>query len=151
MPVKKWLCVKKLEDLDEKIKQVENTFAIKFPSDFKKCVKDCNAGYPKPGCFYIGFKGETFNNLLTFDLDSEYSILKIFSTLKSRLVEKVFPFARDPFGNYICFDYRSGSNPTIVFWEHETASIDKVSAITKVCNSYSELLDMLEEYEEEEF
>ena len=103
------------------------------------------------GCFYIGFKGETFNNLLTFDLDSEYSILKIFSTLKSRLVEKVFPFARDPFGNYICFDYRSGGDPTIVFWEHEAASIDNDSAISKVCDSFSELLDMLEEREEEEF
>ncbi|WP_236340155.1 SMI1/KNR4 family protein [Paenibacillus plantiphilus] len=29
--------------------------------------------------------------------------------------------ASDPAGNYICFDYRNGENPKIIFWEHEQA------------------------------
>jgi hypothetical protein len=150
MAVKEWLAVKKIQGIDGKIKQVENTFGIQFPNDFRQCIIENNAGYPKPDCFYIGFKGEVFNNLLTFDLESQYSILNIFNILKNRLIDKVFPFGRDPFGNYICFDYRNGDKPIIVFWEHETASIDKASAIKKVCDSFSELIDMLEENEEEE-
>lgn len=66
----------------------------------------------------------------------------------NRLIEKVIPFAEDLFGNMICFDYRSNSQPLIVFWEHEKAFSDKESAITHICNNFAELLNMLYETQE---
>jgi hypothetical protein len=150
MSVNEWLAVRKMDDIDNGIADVEKIFGINLPNDFIECIKENNAGHPIPNVYYIGVRGEVFNNLLTFDLESKYSIINTFNRIKTRLVDKVYPFAEDPFGNCICFDYRNGDKPIIVFWEHETASVDKESAIKKVCDSFSELIDMLEENEEEE-
>lgn len=36
--------------------------------------------------------------------------------------KKLVPFAFDPAGNLICFDYKNDkNNPVVVFWEHENA------------------------------
>ncbi len=146
-----WKFTEEIERIDEKIKQVAELFQISFPNDFIETVSANNGGFPKPNCFeVIDGNEEVFNNLITFDLSSKYSILNIYDGIKDRLMDKVFPFARDPFGNYLCFDYRNGANPVIVFWEHETALIDKNAAIKKVFDTFTELLDNLYEYEDEE-
>ncbi len=53
------------------------------------------------------------------------------------------------FGNFLCFDYRNNpSSPTIVFWDHEEEDMEK--AIHPVCSTFTELLDSLRDFEEEE-
>lgn len=146
-----WKFAENMDEIGENIKKVEENFDITFPEDFIDVVRNNNEGSPRPNCFYINENEETFNNLITFDLNSKYSILNVYDSIKIRLVDRVFPFARDPFGNYLCFDYRNGDNPTVVFWEHETASIDKNAAIKKVSDTFTELLDFLHEYDEEDY
>ncbi len=145
-----WKHTENVDGIGEKIKKVEEIFNITFPEDFIDVVRNNNEGSPRPNCFDINGSEETFNNLITFDLNSRYSILNVYNGIKIRLVDRIFPFARDPFGNYLCFDYRNGDNPTIVFWLHETALIDKNAAIKKVSDTFTELLNSLHEYEEEE-
>ncbi|MPQ45127.1 SMI1/KNR4 family protein [Clostridium tarantellae] len=58
------------------------------------------------------------------------------------------PIAEDPFGNLICFDYRTTNKPTIVFLDHEKAFNNKNLALCKICNSFNELLAMLHESNE---
>ncbi|MBO1580102.1 SMI1/KNR4 family protein [Bacillus sp. XF8] len=54
-------------------------------------------------------------------------------------IEGIIPFARDPFGNLICFDYLADKlSPTIVFWDHEEQG---EAAIEIICHTFSELLD----------
>ncbi len=65
------------------------------------------------------------------------------------LIDKVIPFAEDPFANMLCFDYRKNDQPKVVFWNHEKACDDKESAISYVCSTFTELMSMLHEDEEE--
>ena len=91
---------------------------------------------------------EVFNNFLSFDEEDSSNIINAYNDVKDRLIEKVIPFAEDPFGNLLCFDYRNSEQPIIVFWEHEKAFNNKENAISFICNTFSELLNMLHESEE---
>lgn len=58
------------------------------------------------------------------------------------LPEQVVPFASDPCGNFLCFDYREGTaQPPVVFWSHD----DPQAPPQPVAASFSELLDKLSE------
>ena len=84
------------------------------------------------------------NGLLSYDETQPHYILKEYRSIKTRLPRKVYPIGSDPFGNYICFNYRENeSNPCIVFWDHEKAS--PKTAISYVCDSFSELISKLYE------
>lgn len=132
----------------EVIKAAESYFGIKFPSDYAHCAGNHNGGYPKPHSFPHAGSVEALNNLITLDASGEYNIYEVYEHIRDRMAEKVVPFARDPFGNYLCFDYRRSEQPVIVFWDHEVAYRDKDKAITFVCNTFTELLDSLFTYED---
>ncbi|MEI4800390.1 SMI1/KNR4 family protein [Bacillus sp. FJAT-51639] len=145
-----WIGTSKKTITDEHIQQVEQYFGVKFPNDFVECVKLHDGGHPRPKAFDIqGQDGSAFSNLLTFDLESQYSIIQRYENIKDRLVDKVYPFGRDSFGNFLCFDYRNDlQSPTVVFWEHEEEEMEK--AVYPVCSSFTELLDSLRDYDDEE-
>ncbi|MDL5142231.1 T7SS effector LXG polymorphic toxin [Bacillus atrophaeus] len=64
-----------------------------------------------------------------------------------RILPGIVPFACDPFGNEICFDYRlNKENPSVVFWDHEIAYEDPDKALSHICDSFTELVNKL--YEE---
>ena len=48
----------------------------------------------------------------------------------------------------ICFDYRNNEQPVVIFWEHEKAFNDKESAISYLCDTFTELMLMLHESKE---
>ncbi|MFC4620414.1 SMI1/KNR4 family protein [Camelliibacillus cellulosilyticus] len=115
--------VKKKSITDREIKRVETQFNVKLPNDFVECVKRNDGGSPIPNVFDIKEQEpDILNNLLTFDLDSKHSIINVCKDIQDRLIKNIIPFARDPFGNFLCFDYReSDTKPKIVFWDHEEA------------------------------
>ena len=40
------------EPLDDKIiSEVENSFGVTLPDDYKQCIKENNGGYPEPNVF----------------------------------------------------------------------------------------------------
>ena len=48
--------------------------------------------------------------------------MEVYNDYKDTLPKKIIPFAFDPSGNLICFDYKAHEDsPIIVFWEHENA------------------------------
>ena len=126
---------------DKLIKEVERMFTIKFPDDYRECAKENNAGQPVPDIFNLSGRGEeVFNSLLSLVSSGSNYIGKVYQILKTRLPENVYPFADDPFGNYICFHYSDDKSlPEIVFWDHE------LETITKICNSFKELIESLHE------
>jgi cell wall assembly regulator SMI1 len=119
------------------IESVEERFGVIFPEDYKACVKLHNGGYPHPDSFG-GEDGDSmvFNNLISFT--SSYLNMGMFvSEFKEN---RVLPFAKDPFGNHICFDYRyTDQNPTVVFWDHEEGE----DFFEPVCESFTTLLEQL--------
>ncbi|MDZ5606196.1 SMI1/KNR4 family protein [Bacillus pseudomycoides] len=144
-----WIGVSKEKITEEEIYQVEQYFDIKLPNDFIECVKKYDGGYPRPKIFDIPGQDENvFSDLLTLHVEDEYSMVQIYENIKDRLVDKVYPFGRDSFGNFLCFDYRNNlQSPTVVFWEHEE---DMEKAIYPVCSSFQELLNSLRDFEDEE-
>ncbi len=132
------------------IKYVEDYFKVTFPEDYTNCIKKFDGAYPLPNAFFIGDDEETFNNLLTLHKHEKNFLINMYENIKDRIIVHIVPFARDPFGNLICFDYRNGDVPSIVLWNHEVAFSNKEKAITFICNSFSDLLGMLHEAEDDE-
>lgn len=126
------------EPLDDKtISEVENLFGVKLPEDYKQCIKENNGGYPQPKNFdWDDGSKSVFDSLISFT--HERLNIKMFLDKFESL--KIFPFATDPFGNLICFDYRYTKNsPIVVFYDHEEDTIQPI------CNSFTALVERLYE------
>jgi cell wall assembly regulator SMI1 len=114
-----WKDVEEL-NADDSISQVEKEMGIVFPHLFVETVKKYNGGRPLNNVFDTEkTKERVFSNFLTFNLSENNSIISIYRENAERFPSKVVPFATDPGGNYICFDYRKSSNPEVIFWNHE--------------------------------
>lgn len=133
----------------KRIAKVEEQWGIRFPEDYIECALLHHGGHPSADVLDVpGRPGAVFNHLLSYvDAHSENEnpgISQTYSLLKARLPKGVYPFAADPFGNYLCFDYRdkAKSGPSIVFWDHEF-SRNREKAFTYVCGTFTELVRML--------
>lgn len=143
----RWICENdKVESMV--ILKVESQFGITFPKDFVECITRNDGGYPKPDRFILNGNEEVFNNLLSFDEEDSGNIIESYNDVNDRLPKKIIPFAEDPFGNLICFDYSNNGQPNIVFWEHEKVFTNKKLAISYVCDTFTSLLLMLHEAKE---
>jgi len=142
------------------ILKVERLFGVFFPEDYVDCVQLYHGASVIPYRVDLNGNVRVFANLLSFSDSSVDNIVKAYFDNKDRFKEGIFPFACDPSGNYFCFDYRKDkNNPSVVFWNHEIAvnesdysqeqlkrinlSEAQEKAMERVCNSFTELLDML--------
>ena len=116
--------------IDESIiKEVETTFNISLPEDYKKVIAENNNARPSISTFDTEVSKEHVFKKLTKDhIQNVYKAKKVLSTVDDSL----FPFANDPAGNLICL-----KNGTVVYWLHEDDSI------LKVANSFTEFLSSL--------
>ena len=146
----KWLLIGLKIDR-KKIKEIEKKIGIKFPEDYIDCVVNNHGGTPKKKAYdFKDRKEAVFNRLLSYNDESPINILKIYNLMKSYLPKYIIPFAEDPFGNNICFDYRENkSSPKVVFWDHEVAGMNPDRAIQYICESFTELLEKLYDPDEE--
>lgn len=140
----KWICENDNVGIAT-ICKIEEFFNVKFPKDYVEIVMENDGAYPIPNRFNINGSEEVFNNLLSFDENDSSYIVDVFNDVKDRLLDSIIPIAEDPFGNLICFDYRTNNQPSIVFWDHEKAFYDKNLAISDLCDSFNKLLFMLHE------
>ncbi|WHX47199.1 SMI1/KNR4 family protein [Paenibacillus woosongensis] len=125
---------------EEQIQKVEKYLGVEFPKDYKECVTQFNGGYPEPDLFDINEEKDAIFSCLLSHTNDEASILEVYDLSSNVLPAEIIPFARDPFGNLICFDYRGKRIPTIIFFDHEEVG-DK--AIYQICSTFSELLERL--------
>ncbi|MGP1910122.1 SMI1/KNR4 family protein [Metabacillus sp. JX24] len=126
--------------------------SIKFPLDYREFIKDHNGCAPlNKNVVCINDFRETLNYLLSIgDQSRPIDLLSTYANIKDRLIDGVFPFAKDPGGNMFCFHFTNqNSEPEIVFWNHEEAFEDRNNALTFVCSSFTELISSLQAYEEE--
>ncbi|OAB38861.1 hypothetical protein PGLA_19575 [Paenibacillus glacialis] len=144
MGVSRWLFVD--GPVEENIMNtVEKSFGVSFLSDYKECVIKFNGGYPEPNKFDFdnGIQG-VFNDLISFT-NEDLNIQMFYNFNLDTFTRGIVPFARDPFGNLLCFDYReSKKEPQIIFYNHEE------SDFVLICNSFTELLGRMYSIEDEE-
>lgn len=138
---------------------VEEAWGVRFPEDYVQCVLLNGGGSPDPCCFAVGEAEEVFDTLLNFQgphpwkAVSENRIVDYYATMTRQglLPERVYPFAYDPGGNYLSFDYRTpAQEPSVVFLAHEELDADGHFRAYPVCTSFTHLLDSLHDCEDEE-
>ncbi|PEI85225.1 SMI1/KNR4 family protein [Bacillus pseudomycoides] len=123
------------------ISEVEEKFNVIFPQDYKNCVMKYNGGHPVPNIFLFEDGGEgVFDCLLSYT--NEYiSITVTYDIISPYIPKGIIPFATDPFGNKICFDFRNDKHsPTIVFYDSDECD---EQAIEYICNTFTNLIDSL--------
>lgn len=114
---------KRGSQIDESIiEEVETTFSIVLPNDYKSVILVHNNARPSINTFDTEASTEhVFKKLLSLkkgDIETVYKAKKVLSEVDDEL----FPFANDPAGNLLCF--KDGS---VVYWLHEDNSIYKVA------------------------
>jgi hypothetical protein len=109
-------------DLAE-LRAVEREWGVRFPADYVACVRRHHGCGPEPSRFRFGDGFTTsVQALLHFVPDlTEGSIRQARQALWTAGVpDAVVPFADDPGGNRICFDFRSDAvRPEVVVLDHE--------------------------------
>lgn len=133
---------------EEMIRGGELLFGVTFPADYRECVRVNHGGRPKPNHFVVPGQtvawGSCVASLLTLDWrrsENVWASLAILAVDK-QLPDGLFPFAEDGGGDFLCLDFRGGSDcPRVVYWSHDIGGDDSV---VSVANSFSELLLMLE-------
>jgi hypothetical protein len=123
---------------------VQKELGVDLPVDFLNLVRESNGGYPSIKYFDFPSRGEAIlNHLLSFtENGDDPSLLETYRNVLNRLPVKIIPFASDPFGNLICFDYKENP-PSVCFWDHEIASSDINSSISPICDNFLKFLAKL--------
>ena len=80
-------------------------------------------------------------------INKQFNLVSIYEKFKDKLPRDIVPFARDPFGDMICFDYRISKIPSIVFWRVDKGKSEE--SIDFICDTFSDLLSSLYRVEEE--
>ena len=104
------------------INEVETTFGVSLPDDYKKVIAENNNARPSISTFDTEVSKEhVFKKLLSLkkeDIENVYKAKKILSSVD----ESLFPIANDPAGNLICL-----KEGRIVYWLHEDDSIEPIA------------------------
>ena len=77
-----------------------------------------NGAHVSPEVFEVEGKRKVFGTLLTYDMDDDddENIIEVFNDYNGTLPSALVPFAFDPAGNLICFDYKNHKeDPIVVF------------------------------------
>jgi hypothetical protein len=132
------------------VTKLEQAWGVRLPEDYVTCALVNHGGRPEPNTVEIPDWGETcVQSLLSLapPPDPRYPTVQgVYGRIRDRLPERMFPFAKEPGGNYFCFDYRrtKGNDPKIVFWDHDDADEeDPDAAIHDVCDTFTDLLNRL--------
>ena len=128
-----WIFGQKLHSIEE-LFAFEKQYKIKFPDEYKEIVTANDGASPVPQNFLVAGTERVFNYLVKVsDLQTMFvNICREYSCGK-----KLVPFADDPAGNYICFDYSDNkTSPTVVFFELDRGQCFKIAEdFTEFINS----------------
>lgn len=74
-------------------------------------------------------------------VDEPESVLGMWQVLREEfnVKDSIVPFAIDGGGNLTCFDFSSQPEPTIVYWQHDSACLP-----IKIAQSFEAFIDLLE-------
>jgi hypothetical protein len=152
----RWIGVEDAAD-PELIDCVQKILDIKYPDDYLACVKNYSLGFPYPYNIIVNERiiggRSQFVQLRGFDPEKPMSyVLTLYyalncpaSGIDAYLPDNVVPFADALGDDRLCFDYREGFPPKVVYWIPHEPDPDK--SVIFLCNSFTELLEIVEKSE----
>jgi cell wall assembly regulator SMI1 len=128
-----WLQGKKDCSL-ENIKHIEDSLSIKLPQNFITVLLSNDGAYPEKNLYDFGNEKEKIVQCLLSCKNDSNSIL----VAAQRIGKKnIVPFMKDPFGNYICFQFTNLQDYEIILWDHDT------EITYKITDSFENFVNML--------
>lgn len=119
----RWQYVKPLKDSGT-ITRLASEMGVTLSADLVDCLILNNGGRPDRKSFDTDrAKERVMKSLLSFNKDDRGAAFAVIDALKG-VKEKLFPFASDPGGNYLCVN----ASGEIVLWFHEMNSIEYVAS-----------------------
>lgn len=136
--MRKIVC-KYVEKIDrKKVESIGKIVNYKFPTDFIDFIMKNNGGYPVLNLIDVQGDEEMINDFLSFDEADEINAAQIYLQDNGMKEQDCIPFARDPGGNYFCFNRKDDS---IWFWDHEEC--DEDNEPFWVCDDFQTFLEKL--------
>ena len=129
----KWL-YKEENCTQQDIEQIETTFGIKLPLEYKELICQNNGAYPELRNYKIGDDEKIVQALLSCKKDDDSNIIEVSKNIN---ILGLVPFMSDPFGNYICFQFGLNDDYNVVLFSHEDKNI---SIITTNFTGFIEIL-----------
>ena len=131
------------------VEETEEMLDLEFSPEFLAFLKHHNGGVPKKRHFKLGNNVKVVGQFLCLypnykenERFGQNDIGVVWSQIEDRLNEFLVPFAEIYPGDYLCFDYETGDDPSIVLWNHELS--DEDSPVTDfVAKSFKQFLTML--------
>ena len=131
----KWRYTRGLKDINC-FNSIKNKYKIDASEALKTCILSFNGGRPDKDAFDTEVtKEREMKRLLSFNRLDEENVYDILDVFKDDNV-KLYPFAMDPAGNYICEDVE---NKNIIFYNHENKDKEYIS------KDFESFLDVLYE------
>jgi len=120
----------------------EAPLGIRFPVSYRSVLADHHnsygdADFAVPGTAYGASIGHWLS-LRPWDQESVWSSLSTWP--ENQLPQTVIPFGQDGGGNCICFDYRSGADPSVAVWYHELSGTDGLVTVAPTFDNFVGLL-----------
>lgn len=127
---------------EERVAEVETALGVRFPEDYKACVKRFHGGNPRDNAFEfddpdVGRMGSCLGVLLSFSREDPGNIGERYRRLSPFLPEGVIPFGDDGGGDLMCFQYHGSDPPTVVYWHHGERSV------VPLAPTFSDFIEML--------
>ncbi len=129
------------------LRGAELLFGVTFPADYRECVRVNHGGHPTPRNFTVRGVEDTWGSSLAVLLSLDWRLSEnVWSVLAGlgvdcQLPERLFPFAEDGGGDFLCLDFRRGAvTPPVVYWSHEVGG---EAGVVVVAGSFTELLSLL--------
>jgi hypothetical protein len=126
------------------IKEVEDTFGIKFPEEYVDFLLKFNGGAPNKVYFLEDDADIVFNFFLSLK-NSEFNVVEYYNDLvleQNLFPKEIIPIAEDVFGNVICISCRVSDYGTVYFADHES-NYD----LSEISNSFDFIINnLIEEF-----
>lgn len=141
---------------DSEFEFFEDAFRVKLPDDYKNFLRAANGGVADHRVFQCEGTDRLIERFLPMLEDpsedpvaGQYDIAVTMTQLEQRIAldpdelgSKLIPIAYLFAGDFVCLDFRTDSNPSVVVWLHEE-SRDYAPATITVAQSFTEFCEKL--------
>ncbi len=137
---------------EDEVLSMEGYFGFGFPDSYLEFLSSNNGGIPQNWIFHSSGTERLIERFLCIAHSTApsssrlYDIAVVHSQISERLNDQpdepgcaLIPIAAVFGGDFLCLDYRCGSDPEVVLWKHEESE-EFAPATEAVANSFSDFI-----------